>query len=67
MMAWGLDATLYREAFAALRTAALEDGAAAPRAHALAEAVHLFSPLVVGLERALHGSDLEMRKGTCRM
>jgi len=54
MMADGPGATLYREAFAALRTAALQDGAATPRAHALAEAVHFFSPLIVGLERALH-------------
>jgi len=51
-------ATLDGEAFAALRTAALQDGAASPRAHALAEAVHLFSPAIVGLERALHGNNL---------
>jgi hypothetical protein len=45
---------LYREAFAASLTAALQYGAAASRAHALAEAVHLFSAAIVGLKRALH-------------
>jgi len=45
---------LYREAFAASFTAALQYGAAAPRAHPLAEAVHLFSAAIVGLKRALH-------------
>jgi hypothetical protein len=45
---------LYREAFAASFTAALQNGAAAPRAHAFAEAVHLFPAAIVGLERALH-------------
>ena len=45
---------LYREAFAASFTAALQYGAAAPRAHALAESVHLLAAAVVGLKRALH-------------
>jgi len=45
---------LYREAFAASFTAALQYRAAAPRAHPLAEAVHLFSAAIVGLKRALH-------------
>jgi len=45
---------LYREPFAASFTAALQYGAAAARAHPLAEAVHLFSAAIVGLKRALH-------------
>jgi hypothetical protein len=65
MLASGPGTTLDGEAFAALCTAALQDGAAAPRAHALAEAVHLFSPLVVRLERALHWDvTSKKRKGT---
>jgi hypothetical protein len=54
MMANGPGATLYREAFAALRTAALQNGAATPRAHALAEPVHFFPAAIVRLKRALH-------------
>ena len=45
---------LYREAFAASFTAAPQYGSAAPCAHPLAEAVHLFPAAIVGLERALH-------------
>jgi len=45
---------LYREAFAASLTAALENGSSAPRAHAFAEAVHLFPAAIVRLKRALH-------------